>query len=337
MFVKAYLLPLVLGMTCAMAANKPSQAAAPPAQQRFSMLGQEETWNRLPRATPRLPNWARALAPSMPKTTAAMLQLDYLHRAKNPLGKVQASKLRWIAADAVQCNYGRRYAEADLRRGGWSDNQVRDFPGDLDRLAPGERALLTFARKLTLAGHSITDAEFKELLGHFGAETVTAIVHTIAYANFQNRIFLSLKVAVEPGGPVAPIEAGLDPSKEAKVAAPARPLWKAARLTKPLDLKETAPVWGERDYDNLQKALENQKSRSLRIPLPGPERLSKVPAAAKGEASRVVWTNISMGYQPVMTKTWFDCMRTFHGEARLDRVFGNTMFWVITRSNECFY
>jgi hypothetical protein len=44
-----------------------------------------------------------------------------------------------------------------------------------------------------------------------------------------------------------------------------------------------------------------------------------------------------MGYQPVLTKAWFDTMRLFHQEARMDRVFGNTYFWVITRSNECFY
>jgi hypothetical protein len=44
-----------------------------------------------------------------------------------------------------------------------------------------------------------------------------------------------------------------------------------------------------------------------------------------------------MGYQPVLTKAWFDCMGTFQQEASLDRVFSNTYFWVITRSNDCFY
>jgi alkylhydroperoxidase family enzyme len=328
---------MVLGTACFLLLVQPAAAAAPPARQRFSMLGQEETWNRLPRSAPRLPSWARMLAPSMPKTTAAMLQLDYLHRVKNPLGSVRASQLRWMAANALQSPYGKRYAEADLRRAGWTEAQLRGFPCDPKRLTQSERSMLTFARKLTLAGHSITDSEFKELLDHFGAETVTAIVHTIAYSNFQNRIFLALRLEVEPGGPVAPIDAALDPSKEARVPAPARPLWQTARQVKPTDHKDREPSWGERDYSNLQKALENQKSRSSRIPMPGPERLSKIPAAAKGEASRVVWTNISMGYQPVLTKTWFDCMRTFHGESKMDRVFGNTMFWVITRSNECFY
>jgi hypothetical protein len=30
-------------------------------------------------------------------------------------------------------------------------------------------------------------------------------------------------------------------------------------------------------------------------------------------------------------------MQAFREESNLDRVFANTYFWVITRSNECFY
>ncbi len=45
-----------------------------------------DPWKLLPAAetTPNspLPNWAAALTPAMPKTVAAMLELDYLHRAK---------------------------------------------------------------------------------------------------------------------------------------------------------------------------------------------------------------------------------------------------------------
>ena len=48
-------------------------------------LSNEEAWKRLPRAErgagQPLPGWARVLAPSLPYTTAAMLELDHLHRA----------------------------------------------------------------------------------------------------------------------------------------------------------------------------------------------------------------------------------------------------------------
>src|SRR5262245_8447665 len=78
---------------------------------RFPAASAEEAWSRLPLAAPPLPAWARTLAGPLPRTTAAMLELDHLHRAKSPLGPVLAGKMRWMAADAIGCEYGRRYAE----------------------------------------------------------------------------------------------------------------------------------------------------------------------------------------------------------------------------------
>jgi hypothetical protein len=55
------------------------------------------------------------------------------------------------------------------------------------------------------------------------------------------------------------------------------------------------------------------------------------------QAKRIVWSNASMGHQPALTRAWFACMRTFHQESRLPRVVTGSMFWVVTRSSECFY
>jgi hypothetical protein len=62
-----------------------------------------------------------------------------------------------------------------------------------------------------------------------------------------------------------------------------------------------------------------------------------LPKEAKEPATKIVWSQVSSGYQPLLTQTWFDTMRTFQQEAKLDRVFSNSYFWVITRTNECFY
>src|SRR5205814_1442388 len=139
----------------------------------------DEAWNLLPRQNPPLPAWARVLVRALPRTTGAMLELDYVHRAKNPLGAVFAGKLRWAAADAIGCAYARRYAESDLRRVGVSQEDVKKLAGDLADLAESDRAAVAFARKLTRATHSVTDAEMEELLKHFGPEKVVAIVHTL--------------------------------------------------------------------------------------------------------------------------------------------------------------
>ena len=47
-----------------------------------------------------LPAWAQMLAPAMPKTVAAMLELDYSQRANTPLDPKLRAKMRWVAAHA---------------------------------------------------------------------------------------------------------------------------------------------------------------------------------------------------------------------------------------------
>ena len=72
----------------------------------------------------------------MPRTAGALLDLDYLHRAKNPLGPLLAGKLRWAAADEIGCGYARQCAEGDLRRAGLSEKAIdeREIVLAFDRL-----------------------------------------------------------------------------------------------------------------------------------------------------------------------------------------------------------
>ena len=44
-----------------------------------------------------------------------------------------------------------------------------------------------------------------------------------------------------------------------------------------------------------------------------------------------------MGYQPELAQGWGACMRSFAEEAKQDRVFEESLFWVITRTLHCFY
>src|SRR5688572_13230112 len=100
-------------------------AAADQQQARVPLLSSEEAWKRLPPAEhgagQPLPAWARALAHALPRTTAGMLELDYVYRARNPLDPRLAGKMRWVAAAANRCAYTKAYAAADLRRAGVTD------------------------------------------------------------------------------------------------------------------------------------------------------------------------------------------------------------------------
>jgi alkylhydroperoxidase family enzyme len=332
--MRSILLPVLAGLAALGPSARGQTPATPP---RFPAVSSADAWKKLRGADPALPAWARVLVRPLPKTTAAMLHLDHLHRAKNPLGPVLAGKLHWAAADAIGCAYGKRYAEADLRRAGLTDDDFKKLDGDPARLPEADRLALAFARKLTKAAWSVSDEEMAALLKQFGPDRLVAMVHTLAWANFQNRILLALHVEVEPDGPLPPLDPALDAASLAKIAAPARPPWKEARaVAVPAELL-ARPDWREQSDDERAAALERQKGRKARIPLPDPKRLADLPPAAKAQAARVSWSNVSMGYQPLLTLTWFDTLRAFYLEAMPDRVFTNSMFWVITRSNECFY
>ncbi len=290
-------------------------------QKQFPALDNDAAWTLLPRENPPLPPWARVLVGSLPKTTAKMLELEYLHRAKNPLGQELTGLIQLTVADALDCKFGKATAEADLIRNGRPE------------LTPDVQIAVAFARKLTTEGYTITDQEFALLLKIYGPEKVTAIVHTVAYANFQNRIVLGLGAN---GEAVPSINVKFDPEKLAKLPTPARPPWD--------DLKEVTGAglsfraeWGKTTHEELNQTLEKQKERKLRMPLPDSSRLAKLPPKEKEGAEKILWNTVSSGYQPEMPRAWFSALYTYYDEAKVDRVFTNSVFWVVTRTNDCFY
>ena len=83
-------------------------------------LSDEESWKLLPptetaRGQP-LPSWSRMLAKSLPRTTAALLELDLAQRTKGPLDPKLRASMRWVAAHASHSPYGEAYAAFDARR-----------------------------------------------------------------------------------------------------------------------------------------------------------------------------------------------------------------------------
>src|SRR5262249_30020097 len=151
---------LVLSILAALVAAGPTP--------RFPAADPGEAWSLMARENPTLPAWARLLVQSLPRTTAAMLEQDRLHRAENPLGAELAAKLRWVGADAIGCEYGRAVAAADFRRAGASAETVQRLTGG--ESAPEDKALCAFARKVSKAAYTVTDEEFAALLKQLGPE-----------------------------------------------------------------------------------------------------------------------------------------------------------------------
>jgi len=327
-----------------LAAESEQQTAPPPTRCRLPCLEDEAAWQRLPavegEVAPRqLPVWAKALAGPLPQTTAALLELDYVYRTSEAFDPQLRAKMRWVAARANQCSYGQRYAEADLVRAGLDGAEVNRLEASLDSLSPKERAAITFADKLTRSGNSITDDEVAELIDMFGEQPVVAMVLQIAYANFQDRLLLALNVEVEPGGPLPPLAVRFSPPPAgAKMAAERpEPLADVATAAPTIDL---GSEWTSVTFEQLLLGMEQQRLRNGRVSVPTWEETQpRLPAGLypADRPVRIKWSLVVLGHQPPMGTAWLKCLRTFGREANQDRVFEESLFWVITRTIDCFY
>jgi alkylhydroperoxidase family enzyme len=302
----------------------------------------EETWHFLPKTLSgsgqSLPIWARALAQPLPRTTAALLDLDRIHRTRSPLGPILRGKMRWVAARANRCTYSMAYAEADLKHAGLDEAGFRSLRGSHADLPEPERAALEFAHQMTEDASEVTDADVARLLGYYGDSKVVAMVLLLAYANFQDRLLLGLGVPIEPDGPMPPPNVRFDPKADpSPVPTRKRP---EGRPVPDEPVRINDPFWLSMEFKDLKGRLDAQMARSSRIRVPSwEEMLRALPADYPKPAKpvRIRWTLVTMTNQPEMAAAWSACTRAFGQEAKQDRVFEESLFWIVTRTIHCFY
>src|SRR5262245_29119633 len=109
------ILPLIIAGAGLVPTASAAEAFAP-------ALGDADAWGKLPRAEKGggqpLPSWARMMAADLPRSTAALLQLDDAQRTKSPVDPKLRAAMRWVAAHANKSGYAEAYAEADALRAG---------------------------------------------------------------------------------------------------------------------------------------------------------------------------------------------------------------------------
>src|SRR5581483_1845792 len=230
---------------------------------------------------------------------------------------------------------------------------IDDLPARIDKLPEEERLALQFVRQLATEAYAVTDAQVARLVQLYGDRQVVAIVLVAAYANFQDRLLLALGVPVEDGGPLPPVKVRFrkpppptkpaDPPKDQPnkpADGPKRKLSPPADNPPPVPEKIDDPEWTAVPFDALRERMKGQKARRqgrVRVPeweavLAGlPDDLPRPP-----QPTRIVWSLVTMGYQPRLSAAWGAGLRAFHQDSDLDAVFHESMFWVVTRSLQCF-
>jgi hypothetical protein len=338
---KEMYLPLLL-LTAAFLPTVAPAASAGESDLPVVPLSDSECWRRMPPVESGggqpLPIWAKAVATQLPRTAAAMLELDRAQRTKSPLEKVLRAKMRWVIARANRSTYGAAYALADLLSSGATDASVKTLTGDAAAWPEDDREPLEFARLMTIAAPMVPDELFERMRTRFGDKGVAAMVLLAAYGNFQDRIVLGLALPIESGGPLPPLEVKFAPGsfQPTPLLPPQAEI--PGLLTSGTTVVERDPEWSTLSYDELQSRLERQRERKPRLPIPSWDEVKKnLPPAIAARPTRIVWNLVCSGYVPELAIPWSVGTRTMWAEAQADRVFEESLFWIQTRSIGCNY
>ncbi len=309
----------------------------------------EAAWQALPElivgASAPLPTWARMLATRLPLSTAALLELDFAQRTKSPVATDLRAAMRFIVAQANGCDYSGQAAMLDLVAAGASQVQL-DLLVDstFSGWSVDQQNALSFARKMSVASSSVTDSDFEMLVKAFGENQTASMVLLAAYANMQDRLLtcLGADAAIDDAnGTLAPVAVAFA-SDAFNLQRRHPPATEATGLPSPSDsdaiLEDSS--WSQLTYEQLQTRLAEQRLKPTRLAIPVWSEVAKnLPAGMFDRPSDIAWYRIVFGYAPELAIPFERFMRISGAETsgNYGRIFGTSLFWIVTRSVECPY
>ena len=188
------------------------------------------------------------------------------------------------------------------------------------------------------AAYGIGDDEVAELIKTYGEKPVVAMVLMLAQASCQDRVILSLGLGEDRNSPLRPVPVLFSRSEDARKHLKI-PLRKQPDPAVAAEKWHMGHDWLALDRVSLQQCVLKQKERQSRIRIPSREELSRLdpPGADTARTGKVIWNSVTRGYQAELAGGWGEVTRSFREEAKQDPVFSNSVFWVVTRSLQCFY
>jgi alkylhydroperoxidase family enzyme len=224
--------------------------------------------------------------------------------------------------------------------------------GDQSQWSAAERAALEFAVAMTLESDVYPDAKFDDLVRQFSPEIVGSMVLHMAFANFQDRLAICLEVAQSDKPVLPPVEVafdikGLAEASSAPSSAPSTTNDSADKTKADTTIEKTASqehiapselIW--LDYQGLQGRLTDQRNRKSRlVSPPWSQVVKRLPPGLMDKPSDITWYQLSMGYAPELAVPFEYYLEIAGGEVLQDwdRVFGGSLFWMVTNSIHCPY
>jgi len=309
-------------------------------------VSNEDAWKALPKvvrgAGQPLPSWARMIAGELPRTTAAFLELDLAQRTAGPVEPKLRASMRWTAAHANRCPYAMQMAIGDGLRAGITKDQWSTLEkGDRSRWSSRDQAALDFAHAMTVDSDGCSDDSFAKLVQLFDSRQVASMVLHLAFANFQDRFLICLGAPLEEAGSLPPADVKFDPEVFVikTTPPPGKPVAPPQEPGAPDEINDESPqTW--LPYPELQERLSLQRRRQTRLRIPEwSEFADKLPEGLMEKPSDIVWYRIAFGYADELAVPFEIYMRTAGTEIskNWDRIFGNSVFWIVTDAMKCPY
>jgi alkylhydroperoxidase family enzyme len=173
------------------AASSPAMPARPALESRAQVeAALKEAATRkpiLPQADGTGPRWERLLN-TFAKSSAGRITGLKAAAEKGLIPARLQGEIAWAAAREDRAWYALGLAQNRLKAAGMTDDQIFALDGDGKDLPEKERAVIAFARKLTSAPATVSDADVEGLRKLFSDKEVAEIVHHVCNAAFFNRV-----------------------------------------------------------------------------------------------------------------------------------------------------
>ncbi len=150
----------------------------------------------LPPADGSGPNWERLLGVFPRSMTSRVTGIKAAAEKGLVPARIQA-EIAWAAAREDRAWYALALARDRLKAVGFTADQMFALDGDNTELPEKERLAVAFARKLTVAPATVTDADVEGLRKVFEDKQVAEIVHHVCNAAFLNRVTETAKLPLD--------------------------------------------------------------------------------------------------------------------------------------------
>jgi len=217
-----------------------------------------------------------------------------------------AVELFWVTSRSNDCHYCLGHQEFKLERLGVDEARRLALDTDWGGFPDDERAALTFARKLTLEPHRITDTDVGSLITHFGPLRALEVVWLVSRYHATNCWTHSVGIPQEA-------------DKSFVTTLPAdmlnRPSIVARTSSRPRPAAPTPDAW--------QARMRDESRRGSRLPLVGPP---------EAPAHERLLANFS-----VAGRSLIDQLAALDAHGTLSARLRWAIFWMASRADQAWY